>query len=272
MKPRFALAPTIFIFLVMVPIYWLIAISFQSNRDIFSSLQLFPAHPTFANFKFILSDPDWYWGYINALIYVSINVVISISVAIPAAYAFSRFQFPANRFLFFSLLMFRMMVPAILLVPFVQIFSWLNLIDTHIAVALAHCFFSVPIAIWILEGFISGVPVSIDESARADGYGTLGFFWRILLPMIAPGIATAAFFCFMFSWVEFLLSNALTTIDAKPFGGIMSRAGSVMFGDVPIMAAAGVIGLIPGVLLAILMRRHLAQGFSLGRLKSFDHL
>jgi glycerol transport system permease protein len=265
MKPRFALTPAIFIFLVMVPIYWLIAISLQSSGDIAGALHLIPATPTLANFKFILTEPDWYWGYINALIYVSINVAISVGVAIPAAYAFSRFRFPGHRALFFSLLMFRMMVPAILLVPFVQIFSALELIDTHLAVALAHCFFSVPIAIWILEGFISGVPVEIDESARADGHSTFGFFRHVLLPMIAPGIATAAFFCFMFSWVEFLLSNALTTIDAKPFGGIMSRAGSVMTANIPLMATAGVIGIIPGAVLAILMRRHLAQGFSLGR-------
>ena len=265
MTPRFSLAPALFMALVMVPIYWLIAISLQDARSVGTTFNLIPTNPTLANFRFILTEPDWYLGYLNALIYVLINVIISVGVALPAAYAFSRFRFPGRRVLFFSLLMFRMMVPAILLVPFVQIFSALDLIDTHIAVALAHCFFSVPIAIWILEGFISGVPVEIDESARADGYGTWGFFRKILLPMIAPGVATAAFFCFMFSWVEFLLSNALTTIDAKPFGGIMSRVGSVLSAHVPLLAAAGVLGLVPGVLLAIVLRRHLAQGFSLGR-------
>ncbi len=265
MRPRFSLVPTLFLLVVMAPVYWLVALSLQSPTARGGAFRLFPEDPTLGNFAFILTDPDWYWGYLNALIYVSINVVISVGVALPAAYAFSRYRFAGRRLLFFSLLMFRMMVPAILLVPFVQIFSALGLIDTHIAVALAHCFFSVPIAIWILEGFISGVPVEIDESARADGYGTVGFFTRILLPMIAPGVATAAFFCFMFSWVEFLLSNALTTIDAKPFGGIMTRVGSVMAGNVPLLAAAGVLGVVPGALLAILMRRHLVQGFSLGR-------
>lgn len=265
MKPRFALAPAIFIFCVMLPIYWLIVISLQTPGEVGGELRLIPANPTLANFRHILSEPDWYWGYLNAFIYVSLNVVISVGVAIPAAYAFSRYRFAGHRLLFFSILMFRMMVPAILLVPFVQIFSALEMIDTYFAVALAHCFFNVPIAIWILEGFISGVPVEIDEAARADGYSVFGFFKRILLPLIAPGIAAAAFFCFMFSWVEFLLSNALTTIDVKPFGGIMTRYGSVMSAHIPILAAAGVLGLIPGVLLAVTMRRHLARGFSLGR-------
>lgn len=265
MNPRFGLTPALFVGLILLPLYALIAISFQTGDGVARPFALLPTDPSWVNYRIILTDPDWYLGYLNALIYVVINMLISVGVAIPAAYAFSRFRFAGQRPLFFGLLMFRMMMPAILLVPFVQIFSTLDLIDTHIAVALAHCFFTVPIAIWILEGFISGVPVEIDESACADGYRPLAFLHRILVPMIAPGIATAAFFCFMFSWVEFLLSNALTTIEAKPFGGIMSRVGSVMNAYIPLLAAAGVLGLIPGVGVAIILRRYLAQGFSLGR-------
>lgn len=265
MTRKFSIAPYVYVFLLMVPIYWLLVISVSTHGDILSSLTLFPKTPNFENFRFILNDPAWFWGYINALIYVLINVIVSVSLAIPAAYAFSRFDFSGKRYLFFGLLMFRMMAPAILLVPFVQIFSSLNLIDTYIAVAIAHCFFNVPLAIWILEGFISAVPRAMDESARIDGYSTPRFFARILLPQIAPGIAVAAFFCFMFSWVEFLLANALTIFDAKPIGGIMSRVGGVMSADIPLLATASVIGLLPGLTLIIAIRKHLASGFSMGR-------
>ena len=79
--------------------------------------------------------------------------------------------------------------------------------------ALAHCFFNLPIAIWILEGFISSVTAELDELARIDGYNLATYFRKILLPTIASGIAVAAFFCFLFSWTEVILSNALTTID-----------------------------------------------------------
>ncbi len=265
MKKRFAVVPMAFAAMVFVPVYWLIVLSLQATGPASSNLVWFPVSPSIENFRYILSEPDWYLGYINALVYVSINVLISICVALPAAYAFSRFRFPANKLLFFSVLMLRMMVPAILLVPFVQLFSMVDLIDTHIAVAVAHCFFTVPLAIWILEGFISEVPMEMDESAAIDGYSVFGFFTKLLVPQIATGIAVAAFFCFMFSWIEFLLSNALTTIDAKPFGGIMTRVGSVMSANVPLLAAAGVLGLIPGVILAAVLRHHLARGFSLGR-------
>jgi glycerol transport system permease protein len=157
------------------------------------------------------------------------------------------------------------MAPAILLIPFVEVFSRLGLIDTYLAVALAHCFFNVPLAIWILEGFISSVPKEIDESAWLDGYSLPRFFVRILLPQIMPGVAVAAFFCFMFSWTEFLLSNALTVIDIKPIGAIMTRVGGVMTADVAKFSAASVLGLIPGLLLIVFVRNHLARGFSMGR-------
>lgn len=266
MMRRLSTVPFVYAVLLLVPIYWLVLMSFKTNAEIGRSFSLFVAEPTLRNYAVIFSEPAWYRGYINALLYVTINVVISVGVAIPAAYAFSRVRFPGARGLFFALLMFRMMTPAILLVPFVQIFSDLDLIDTHIAVALAHCFFNVPLAVWILEGFISAIPREIDESARIDGYSSIGFFHRILLPQIGPGIAVTAFFCFMFSWVEYLLANALTTIDAKPIAGIMTRAGGVLSADIAMLAAVGTLGLLPGVILITLLRNHLARGFSMGRI------
>lgn len=265
MKERLSPVPFFYVFALMTPVYWLVTMSFKTNAEIAGKLTLFPEAPTLQQYAIIFGDPAWYWGYINALIYVCLNVAIAVTVAIPAAYAFSRRDFFGRRGLFFGLLAFRMMAPAILLVPFVQIFSDLDLIDTHIAVALAHCFFNVPLAIWILEGFMSAVPREIDQSARIDGYGPLRFFRRILLPQVAPGIAITAFYCFMFSWIEFLLANALTTIDAKPIAGIMTRAGGVLFGDFALLAAASVIGLLPGTLLILFMKRHLVRGFSMGR-------
>lgn len=265
MTPRLSIAPLVYVVLLMTPVYWLVAMSFKTNAEIGGGLTFYPHSISLENYRLIFTDPDWYMGYVNAVIYVLINVVISVSVALPAAYAFSRHDFFGHRGLFFGLLMFRMMAPAILLAPFVQVFSDLGLIDTHIAVAIAHCFFNVPLAIWILEGFISAIPREMDESARIDGHGLVSFMRRILIPQIAPGIAVAAFFCFMFSWIEYMLANALTTIDAKPIAGIMTRAAGVMTGDIALLSAASVLGLLPGLLLIIFVRRHLATGFSMGR-------
>jgi glycerol transport system permease protein len=265
MPDKRSFAPLIYAMLLLTPLYWLLIMSFKTNGEIMGGVTLFPVKPTMDNFRFILSDPAWRRGYVNALIYVILNVALSVTVALPAAYAFARFRFPGRRHLFFGFLLFRMMAPAVMLVPFVQIFADLGLIDTHIAVALAHCVFNVPLAIWILEGFISAVPPQLDESARIDGYSQAQFFRRILLPQIASGIAVTAFFCFMFSWIEVLLANGLTTVHAKPIAGIMTRAASMMSANIAVLSAASVIGLIPGVILIIVMRKHLARGFSMGR-------
>ncbi|MEO6610073.1 MAG: carbohydrate ABC transporter permease [Aestuariivirga sp.] len=266
MKNRMSPAPFIYVGLLMVPVYWLFAMSLKTNDEIMGSFIPYPLSPTIDNYRSIIDDPSLYNGYINAMIYVLMNVVISVLVAVPAAYAFSRLKFIGNRALFFGFLVFRMMAPAILLVPFVEIFSRLNLIDTHIAVALSHCYFNVPVAIWILEGFISSIPPEIDESARIDGYGLVHYFGKILLPLIAPGIAVTAFFCFMFSWGETLLAGGLTTIHAKPINGLMSRFATVLTGNISFISALSVVGLIPGLMLVIFMRNHLARGFSMGRI------
>ncbi|CAN7320296.1 carbohydrate ABC transporter permease [Aminobacter sp. LjRoot7] len=257
--------PTIYIIFLMLPIYWLINMSFKSNQEILGTFSLWPQNPTLRNYGVIFTDPSWYKGYINSIIYVVMNTVISIAVALPAAYAFSRYRFLGDKHLFFWLLTNRMAPPAVFALPFFQLYSAFGLIDTHIAVALAHCLFNVPLAVWILEGFMSGVPKEIDETAYIDGYSFPRFFVKIFVPLIASGIGVAAFFCFMFSWVELLIARTLTTTDAKPIAAIMTRTVSASGMDWGVLAAAGVLTIIPGALVIWFVRNYIAKGFALGR-------
>ena len=253
-----------FLFLLL-PIYWLVNMSLKTNEEILSGLTLVPEAPTIANYARIFTDPAWYSGYINSLIYVAINVVLSLGVALPAAYAFSRYKFIGDKHMFFWLLTNRMSPPAVFLLPFFQLYQTIGLFDTHVAVALAHCLFNVPLAVWILEGFMSGVPKEIDETAYIDGYSFPRFFFKIFMPLIASGIGVAAFFCFMFSWVELLIARTLTTTDAKPIAAIMTRTVSASGLDWGVLAAAGVLTIIPGALVIWFVRNYIAKGFALGR-------
>ena len=197
--------------LLLLPIYWMLNMSLRTNADILGAFSLYPTDPTLGNYIKIFTDASWYSGYINSIIYVSINTVISLVTALPAAYAFSRYSFLGDKHVFFWLLTNRMAPAAVFLLPFFQLYSTFGLIDTHIAVALSHCLFNVPLAVWILEGFMSGIPREIDETAFIDGYSFPRFFITILVPLIRAGIGVTAFFCFMFSWVELLLARTLTT-------------------------------------------------------------
>ena len=263
--PRKWLVPSLYIVFLMLPIYGLLAMSFKTTNEILGGFSFFPQDFTLENYTVIFTDPTWYNGYINSIIYVVINTVISVSVALPAAYAFSRYRFLGDKHLFFWLLTNRMAPPAVFALPFFQLYSAIGLFDTHIAVALAHCLFNIPLAVWILEGFMSGVPKELDETAYLDGYPFWRFFIRIFIPTIAAGIGVAAFFCFMYSWVELLLAKTLTSVDAKPIAATMTRTASSSGYELGLLAAAGSLTIIPGAIVIYFVRNYIAKGFALGR-------
>ncbi|MDF2998409.1 MAG: binding-protein-dependent transport system inner rane component [Xanthobacteraceae bacterium] len=248
---------------LVLPIYWLINLSLKTNREIIGAMTLLPQQPTLQNYYTIFSQPSWYNGYLYSIGYVVLNTIISLVIALPAAYAFSRYRFLGDKHLFFWLLSNRMAPPAVFALPFFNLYSAIGLFDSIWAVALAHCLFNVPLAIWILEGFMSGVPREIDETARLDGYSLPRFFFRIFMPLIASGIGVSAFFCFMFSWVELLLVRTLT--NSKAISSIMTQTVSSAGTDWGLLAAAGVLTIIPGALVIWFVRNYIAKGFALGR-------
>ena len=259
------LAPLLYIVFLMLPIYWLLNMSFKTTNEILGTFSLWPQDFTLANYKKIFTDSTWYGGYLNSLTYVVINTVISVTAALPAAYAFSRYHFLGDKHLFFWLLTNRMAPPAVFALPFFQLYSAMHLFDTHIAVALAHCLFNIPLAVWILEGFMSGVPKELDETAYIDGYSFPRFFVKIFIPTITAGIGVTAFFCFMFSWVELLLAKNLTSVAAKPIAATMTRTASTAGYELGLLAAAGALTIVPGAFVIYFVRHYIAKGFSLGR-------
>jgi glycerol transport system permease protein len=225
--------PTLYILFLMLPIYGLLSMSFKTTNEILGGFSFFPQQFTLENYIKIFTDPTWYNGYINSLIYVVINTFISVGVALPAAYAFSRYRFLGDKHLFFWLLTNRMAPPAVFALPFFQLYSAIELFDTHLAVALAHCLFNIPLAVWILEGFM--------------------------------GIGVTMFFCFMYSWVELLLAQTLTSVNAKPIAATMTRTASTSGYELGLLAAAGSLTIIPGAFVIYFVRNYIAKGFALGR-------
>ncbi len=256
---------TIYFLLLFVPIYWMVITSLKTDGEILQSFTLFPQQITFENYKEIFTSEVWRSSFFNSITYVLLNVVMTLTAAIPAAYAFSRWKFRGDHHLFFWLLTNRMAPAAVFMVPFTELYYMLNIYDTHFAVALAHCLFNLPLTIWILEGFMSGIPKEIDETAFVDGYRFPRFFRTIFLPLIAPGIGVGAFFCFTFSWVELILAKAITLTEAKPVVVTLTvgiGAEGVKWG---LLASAGVLTIIPGILVVYFVRNYMAKGFALGR-------
>jgi glycerol transport system permease protein len=250
---------------LLLPLYWLMNMALRTNHSIAAGVELVPQNPTLANFAEIFTNPVWSGGFVNSLSYVALNSIISLGVAVPAAFAFSRYRFLGDKHLFFWLLSNRMAPPAVFLLPFFQLYSAIGLFDTPLAVALAHCLFTVPLAVWILEGFFSSVPRDIDDMAKLDGHHFGFFFFRIFLPLNRAALGVTLFFCFMFSWVELLLARTLTGSEAKPIAVVMTRTISASGMDWGVLSAAGVLTIVPGIIVVWFVRRHLAAGFALGR-------
>lgn len=248
-----------------LPVVWLISMSLRDNADILSKFEVIPSEISFTGYIKFFEDPTWIGSYMNSVTYTILNMVLSLIVALPAAYAFSRYTFSGDKHLFFWLLTNRMAPAAVFLLPFFQLYQSLDLFDTALGVALAHMLFNVPLAVWILEGFMSGVPKQLDEIAEIDGYKFPRFFLTIFIPMIRSGIGVTAFFLFMFSWVELLIARTITSTDAKPIAAQMTRTVSASGIDWSLLSAAGVMTIIPGVLVIWFVRNYIAKGFALGR-------
>ena len=217
---------------------------------------------TLLNYTNVFRDPDLLASLGNSLIYVSLNVVLTLLVALPAAYAVSRHRFVGDKHLLLLLLAFRITPPVVLSLPIFLLFAKLNLLNSPVGIAVVHCLFNVPIAIWILSSFMTAVPRAFDETAYLDGHSRLGFFAKFMIPAIAPGIGVASFFCFIFSWVEVVFARILTSTGGKP----VTMAIQNLFGfqtDIGLVMAMTVISLLPGIVLIFFVRNHISKGFQL---------
>lgn len=214
------------------------------------------------NYRNVLATPELRAAMVNSAAYVSLNVALSIAVALPAAYALARTRFTGDRHFLMLILVFRVTPPVVLSLPIFILFSRFGLVNSPVGIALVHCLFNLPVAIWILESFIRAVPREFDETAYLDGHSGPSFFFRHLIPQIAPGIGVAAFFCFIFSWVEVVFARILTVTGGKPI--TMAIQGMFSFQtDIGKVMAMTCLSLLPGVAMIWFVRRHLARGFTL---------
>lgn len=214
------------------------------------------------NYAKVLAAPELRASMVNSAIYVILNVGLCIALGLPAAYALARYSFIGDRHFLLAILVFRLTPPVVLSLPIFILFSKLGLVNSPVGIALVHCLFNLPVAIWILESFIRAVPRAFDETAFLDGHSGPSFFFRHLIPVIAPGIGVAAFFCFIFSWVEVVFARILTVTAGKP----ITMAINAMFGfqtDMGMVMAMTCLSLLPGVAMIWFVRNHIARGFTL---------
>ena len=251
---------------MMVPIAWIALAAFKQHVDVYQLKLLF--RPTLENFALVFDSP-YHLGrkLLNSTVVSFVTVAIAIPIATCAAYSFSRFRMRGERVMFVMILATQFVPAVVIVLPFFLLFRDLGILDTRLGLILVNLSIVTPFAIWMIKGFIDGIPRDTEEAALVDGSSRLQVIRNIVLPMAAPGIVTAAIFCFIIAWNDFLFALILTTNKA-----VTLTVGLALFqaeeGDLwNLLAAAGIIIMVPMFVLALVIQKHFVQGMTMGAVR-----
>ncbi len=253
-------------FFMLVPILWIFMAAFKNHIDVFQ-LKLF-FRPTLENFVAVFELPyDLGNKLLNSTIVAFVTVVFAIPIATMAAYSFSRFRLKGETAMLVTILATQFVPAVVIILPFFVMFRNIGLLDTRLGLILVNLAIVMPFAIWMIKGFIDGIPLDTEEAAMVDGSSRLQVIRNIVLPMAAPGLLTAGIFCFIIAWNEFLFALILTNKYAVtlPIGLALFKAEE---GDLwNLLSAAGIIIMVPMFVLALIIRKYFVQGMTMGAVR-----
>ncbi|WP_171181921.1 carbohydrate ABC transporter permease [Ruegeria sp. HKCCD8929] len=254
------------IFIMLIPIIWIFLAAFKNHVDVYQLKLLFT--PTLENFG-IVFDAPYYLGakLINSTVVALVTVVIAIPIATLAAYSFSRFRLTGETAMLVMILATQFVPAVVIILPFFVMFRDIGLLDTRAGLILVNLAIVMPFAIWMIKGFIDGIPLDTEEAAMVDGSSRMQVIVNIVLPMAAPGLLTAGIFCFIIAWNEFLFALILTNKDAVtlPIGLALFKGEE---GDLwNLLSAAGIIIMLPMFVLALIIRKYFVQGMTMGAVR-----
>ena len=256
------------------PIAYLFGNSLKMRIDMFSfDLIFFPelSRATIEHYEKAFFERDFLWYLRNSVLVAAATTTLSLIVGTMAAFALARFRYPGNlKFhLSFFILSVRMMPPIVSILPLFVLFTGLGLHNTKTALIISYTALNLPFVVWMMKSYFQEIPRELDESAMVDGDTRMGAFWRIILPAARPGLAATAIFCLILSWNEFLFALILTEtkkVLTLPIGivGRITRL-QVEWGE---MTAAGFVSLVPVIIFAFIVQRHLVRGLTFGAVKT----
>jgi multiple sugar transport system permease protein len=264
----------IMLFYTAMPMAWMLLTSIKSG---FAAMQFppqwLPNEPTLASYEKLL-DPtnsvgqDFLRFFWNSLFVSTTTTVLAVIVAVPAAYAFSRFDFPGRKFLFFAVLLRNMFPAVIFLVPLFILMRLLGLVNTHGSLILTYLTFGLPLAIWLLKGFYDNIPYQLEQAARIDGATRFQAFLLIVMPLSTPGIIATAIYSFIGAWNEYIFAYTFLNRNEQltlPVG--IQRFFSENTTDFPGLMAASFIMSLPVVVLFLLLQRYFVRALTEGAVK-----
>jgi multiple sugar transport system permease protein len=249
------------------PIFWVVSMSIRPESAILSyPVQFVPETITFAAYEQVVGLAS---GWIfNSLKVSSLQAVGILLVCVPAAYAFSRFDFRGRRYVLVAILMFQMISPVVIVIPMYSVMDTLGLLNTHIGLILLYVGLQVPFSTWLLKSYFDTIPEELDDAARIDGCSRLQTLRYVLLPSLLPGVAVVIIFNFVFAWSEFVMaftilgdSNLFTiSVGVFAFNGQYTAQWTLI-------AAVSVLAMLPLVVMFLLLQRYFIRGLTEGAVK-----
>lgn len=259
---------TIFLFLALFPFFWMFSSSLKSLKEVFATPPTFiPKEVTLDSYIYMLTRE--FDKYILNSFFVSILVTFfGIIISCIAAYGFDRFNFFGKNILLFLFLLTQMFPSVLFIIPYFRAMVNLHLYNTHLSLIIAYTTFTIPFCTWMMKGFFSSIPKAIDESAMVDGCTRVQAFYKVVLPLVKPGLGATMIFAFLLSWNEYLFALVLISKDKLktiPLG-LASMVGEYIIEWNRLMAAS-VVCTLPAILLFLYLQKYLVQGLTAGAVK-----
>ena len=250
------------------PFFWIVTTSLKGREDFFSFPPVWiPAEPALTHYVALFTRSSGGRYFANSLVISTLSMLAALVVSLPTAYAIARWRFGGN-VLSVLLLVLRMLPAIALIIPIYVMYKTLGLTNSYLGLVIAYTVLYIPFAVWLLVGFLRDFPVEIEEAAMIDGCSRLGSLVRVVVPIIAPGLAVVALFAFITTWNEFLFAVVLTGIETKTMMVLVTSftsGGTDMFyGEA---SASVVLGVLPAFAVAFMLQRYLVKGLALGGTK-----
>lgn len=260
----------VFLLFFGLPLLWVLSLSIRTPAEVNEiSLWLIPNHPTMENYFEVLNSAQFSVFLWNSLKLSLAGGLGAMALAAPAAYAFSRLTFRGNSVLLLGLLALQMVSPLVIMIPLYRYFARLGMLDSHISGSMVYIALLVPIATWMLKGFFDGIPPALDEAAMVDGCTRFGAFRRVTLPLILPGLTSVFVITAILAWGEFVVPFILfSRPDLLPISvGIFNFQGNYATTSTQILAAGGVLAMLPAIAVFVVMQRFIVRALTAGAIK-----
>lgn len=250
------------------PYLWMLLTSLRVESTLFApNRTLWPAELTPANYLRLFTRTSFAVNLLHSVIVALGTVAVGLALSITAAYAFSRYRFPGRRALMLTFLLINMFPLILLIIPLFITMRVLGILDTHLALVLAHSTFSIPFATWMMTSYFDAIPRSLDEAALVDGCTPIGAMLKVVLPLALPGVIATGIYIFITSWNEYLYASVLAGQDVRT----LTVAVQTLIGEYEIawglLTAGGVVGALPVTILFLFIQKRLIAGMTQGAVK-----